>query len=155
MYTNTIITALVLATTITATPTAVRQTSEPAVNPFPITLGWLAYSHGHEIVAWTPTRTTMGDACNPNTNATRTAVVQADNSGFPSNPLCGHEFAFEGVTGLSLLCADTAENGEAASQVTAVATNGEQTHQCVDLPLNIYGTSCGVGSSIWQNYACQ
>lgn len=155
MYTNTIITALFLATTITATPAAVRQTSEPAVNPFPITLGWLAYSHGHEIVAWTPTRTTMGDACNPNTNATRTTVVQADNSGFPSNPLCGHEFALEGVTGLSLLCADSAENGEAASQITAVATNGEQTHQCVDLPLNIYGTSCGVGSSIWQNYACQ
>lgn len=153
MYANIAITALALAATVTASPTAVRQT--PDVNAFPITLGWLAYSHGHEIVAWTPTHTTMGDACNTNTNATRTAVVQAVNSNFPSNPLCGHEFALEGVAGLSLLCADSAENGEAASQVTAVATNGEKTHECVDIPLNIYGTSCGVGTSIWQEYACQ
>lgn len=155
MLANIIMSALALAATATATPIAERQTSESDILPFPITLGWLAYSHGHSIVAWTPTRTTMGDACNPNTNATRTARIQSVNTNFPSNPLCGHEFELEGVSGLSLLCADTAENGEAASEVTAVATNGEQTHQCVDIPRNVYPTSCGVGTSIWQNYVCQ
>lgn len=156
MYTNTLISALAAAATLaTATPVEVRQETSPAINPFPITLAQLAYSHGHQIVAITPTRTTLGDSCNTNVNATRTGVVQAQNSGFSSNPLCGHEFALEGVTGLTLLCADSAEKGEAASQVTAVATNGEQTHQCVDLPLNVYGMSCGVGTSIWQRYTCQ
>lgn len=156
MYTNAIISAVAMAAAIvTATPVEVRQDTSSAINPFPITLAQLAYSHGHQIVAITPTRTTLGDSCNTNVNATRTAVVQAQNSGFSSNPLCGFEFALEGVTGLTLLCADSAENGEAASQVTAVATNGEQTHECVDLPLNVYGTSCGVGTSIWQRYTCQ
>ncbi|KKY37377.1 hypothetical protein UCDDA912_g02595 [Diaporthe ampelina] len=154
MYTSTIMTVLALAATITAAPTEVRQTS-PSILPFPITLGQLGYSHGYSIVAWTPTRTAILDACNPNVNATRTAPLQSVNTNFPSNPLCGHEFALEGVTGLTLLCADTAEKGEAASQVTAVATNGEQTHECVDLPLNVYGTGCGVGSSMRQRYVCQ
>lgn len=154
MYTNTIMTVLALAATTTATPIEARQAS-PSILPFPITLSQLGYSHGYTIAAFTPSRTAMLDACNTNVNATRTAPVQSVNSNFPSNPLCGHEFALEGVTGLTLLCADTAEKGEAASQVTAVATNGQQTHECVDLPLNIYPTSCGVGSSIWQLYACQ
>lgn len=144
-----------MATIATATPVNVLQESSPAIDPFPLTLANLAYGHGHQIVALTPTRTTLGDSCNTNVNATRTAVVQAQNSGFSSNPLCGHEFSLEGVSGLTLLCADSAENGEAASQVTAVATNGEQTHECVDTPLNVYPMSCGVGLSIWQLYSCQ
>jgi hypothetical protein len=156
MYSKTIISAVAMAAAIaTATPVEVRQETSPAINPFPITLAQLAYSHGHQIVAITPTRTTLGDSCNTNVNATRTAVVQAQNSQYFSNPLCGHEFALEGVTGLTLLCADSAEKGEAASQVTAVATNGEQTHECVDIPRNVYPMSCGVGSSIWQRYVCQ
>ncbi|KAG8167144.1 hypothetical protein KVR01_002833 [Diaporthe batatas] len=155
MYTNTILSVLAMAATVvTASPVEVRQQTS-TINPFPLTISQLAYSHGHQIVALTPTRTTLGDSCNTNVNATRTAVVQAQNSGFSSNPLCGHEFSLEGVTGLTLLCADSAEHGEAASQVTAVATNGEQTHECVALPLNVYPFSCGVGSSIWQLYSCQ
>lgn len=156
MHTSATISALAMAAAVTtASPVEVRQKTSPSINPFPITLAQFGYSHGHQIVALTPTRTTLGDSCNTNVNATRTAVVQAQNSGFSSNPLCGHEFSLEGVTGLTLLCADSAENGEAASQVTAVATNGEQTHECVDIPLNVYPMSCGVGSSIWQLYSCQ
>lgn len=155
MYANIITTALALAaTTVTATPTAIRQTS-PAINPFPITLAQLAHSHEHKIVAFTPVRTAMGDSCNTNVNATRTAVVQSVSSSYPSNPLCNHEFDLEGVTGLTLLCSDSAERGDYASQVTAVATNGEKTHECVDLPQNVYPLSCAPGSSIWQRYVCQ
>lgn len=155
MYANILITALALAATTTATPLAVRQETSPAINPFPITLAQLAIPHQYSIVAFTPTRTAMVDACNTNVNATRTVNVQTMSSGYPSNPLCDHAFDLEGVTGLTLLCSDTAENGERASQVTAVATNGEKTHDCVELPLNVYPTSCGPPASIWQRFACQ
>jgi hypothetical protein len=157
MHSTTIIVALAAAIA-TATPVQqVRQETSPppAINPFPITLTQLYYPHGHQIVAITPTRTTLGDSCNTNVNATRTAVVQAQDSGFPSNPLCNHPFALEGVSDLTLTCADSAQKGENASQVIGIATNGEQTHQCVSIPRNVYPMSCGVGTSISQLWACQ
>ena len=118
--------------------------------PEPITLGQLGYSHGHTIIAWTPTKTTINDAC---TNSSTYTAIRAENSGYALHPLCGYPFNLDGYTGLELQCADG--TSMTASQVTAIATNGKITHNCTYLPLTISYTSCGVGSGIAQLYACQ
>ncbi|OIW22842.1 hypothetical protein CONLIGDRAFT_638084 [Coniochaeta ligniaria NRRL 30616] len=121
--------------------------------PEPITIGQLAYPHGHQILAWTPTKTSMIDAC---TNQSSRTVLQVYETIPPTVPLCGTPFALDGYSDLELLCADG--TSVEASQVTAIATNGTQTHNCTSLPLTVYGTHChGEYSpdSIWQLFACQ
>ncbi|KAH8902808.1 hypothetical protein BR93DRAFT_972156 [Coniochaeta sp. PMI_546] len=121
--------------------------------PEPITIGQLGYPHGHQILAWTPTKTSMIEAC---TNQSSRTVLQVSETLPPTVPLCGTPFALDGYTGLELLCADG--TSVAASQVTAIATNGTQTHNCTSLPQNVYPTHChGPYSpdSIWQLFACQ
>ncbi|KAH8881954.1 hypothetical protein GQ53DRAFT_753962 [Thozetella sp. PMI_491] len=131
-----------------ATPLVPRQNDTRAHEP--ITIGELGIGHGYQILAWTPTKTTINDACTD--QASRT-VIQSVNTEIPSNPLCGYPFEVDGESNMTLLCADG--TSEDASQVTGIAINGEETHQCVEVPLNIYGTNCGGGSSLWQKYTCQ
>ncbi|RKU44099.1 hypothetical protein DL546_001402 [Coniochaeta pulveracea] len=125
--------------------------------PEPITLGILGYPHGHQLLAWSPTRTSMVDACNGYEKPTRT-VIQVDNSGYPSNPICNHVFSLDGYEGLELLCAGNETLGT-MPQVTAIATNGTQTHRCVELPYGngFYSTPCDEThiTSISQSFACQ
>ncbi|KAH8886465.1 hypothetical protein GQ53DRAFT_809730 [Thozetella sp. PMI_491] len=149
MYAATILAVAAAASVASAKPVFNRQSNSTA-EPFPITIGQLGYPHGHEILAWNPTKTTLGDACDA---YTKTTVLQAVNSGFYSNPLCGHPFSLDGQDGLTLLCSDG--TSETASQVTAVATNGQQTHECAELPHKIYPYNCGGGSSVSQLFACQ
>jgi hypothetical protein len=94
----------------------------------------------------------MGDACN--NQASRT-VLQVQDTGVPSKPLCGQPFDLDGFTGLELHCADGTDIG--ASQVTAVFQGDKQTHNCTKLPLTVYPTACDPShiSSIWQLFACQ
>ena len=92
----------------------------------------------------------MLQACKEEPSRTFLQSVQTN---IYSNPLCGRPFDLDGRTGLELLCADG--TGERASQVTAISTNGERTHNCTHLPLNIYSTYCGNTVSIMQRFACQ
>ncbi len=150
MYKSGIFVAVAVAAVASASPLAARQGNDTTVPAFPITLGQLGYTHGHEIVAWAPTKTTMNDVCG--NQASRT-VIQTLNSGFPSNPLCDFSFTLEGKSSMSLMCTSNSTATEA--QVTAIATNGEKSHTCVGLPINELSASCGAGSSLWQAYACQ
>lgn len=97
----------------------------------------------------------MVDACNNYDSPTRT-VIQTDNSGFPSNPICNHVFSLDGYEGLEILC-DGEEVEGVQPQITAIATNGTQTHNCTALALSVYSTPCDEThiSSIWQAFACQ
>ncbi len=79
--------------------------------------------------------------------------MQAVHTNRPSNPLCDFPFSVDGFENLELKCADS--DAERPSQVTAIATNGKQTHNCTELPLSIYPTSCGAGVAVWQRFACQ
>lgn len=145
--------------------------------PEPITLGIMSYPHGHQLLACelflfshsslgtfqltvppgSPTRTSMVDACTGYETPTRT-VIQVDNSGYPSNPICNHVFSLDGYEGLELLCAGNETLG-VMPQVTAVATNGTQTHRCVELPYGngFYSTPCDEThiTGISQSFACQ
>ncbi|KAK3361670.1 hypothetical protein B0T24DRAFT_642126 [Lasiosphaeria ovina] len=118
--------------------------------PEPITIGQLNVGHGYVLYAWSPTRTTLQDACTDSPTRTMIQSVQTDH---PSNPLCNNPFALDGYTGLELLCSDG--SGPAAAQVTALATNGTQTHVCTSLPLRISPLYCGGAASIWQKFVCQ
>lgn len=95
----------------------------------------------------------MIEAC---TNVSSRTVLQVYETVPPTVPLCGTPFTLDGYSGLELLCADG--TSVAASQVTAIATNGTQTHNCTGLPLTVYPTEChgpGSSASIWQLFACQ
>jgi hypothetical protein len=95
----------------------------------------------------------MLDACKPG-NGTKT-VLQVHETIPPTVPMCGREFELDGYSGLKLLCADG--DSPAASQVTAVATNGTTTHNCTELPDVIYAVHCAKFSSdsIRQWFVCQ
>ncbi|KAK0624968.1 hypothetical protein B0T17DRAFT_617115 [Bombardia bombarda] len=123
------------------------QTNE-TMYPEPITIGQYGFPHGHLIVGWTPTKTTMNDVC----AGTRT-FIQSVQTGYYSNPLCGFPFEIDGYSNLTLQCADGTDT--LASQVTAIATNGVETHVCTKLELSIFSTYCGGGASLVQQYACQ
>jgi hypothetical protein len=150
------LTLLALAALTSAAPSGAksplitpRQTDNNTQFAEPLTIGQFSYDHGHQILAWTPTKTTMLDAC----DQTGTTELQAVNSGFYSGPLCGVPFTVDGRSNLTLECSDG--TGVTASQATAVATNGEVTHKCVGLPDTVFVTECGVGTGIMQLFSCQ
>jgi hypothetical protein len=99
----------------------------------------------------------MVDACNGNDQPSRT-VIQVDNSGYPSNPICNHVFSLDGYDGLELLCAGNETEG-VTPQITGIATNGTRTHACTALPFSsgFYSTPCDEThiTSISQSFACQ
>jgi hypothetical protein len=101
----------------------------------------------------TLTKTSMIEAC---TNQSSRTVLQVYETVPPKVPLCGNPFTLDGYSGLELLCADG--TSIEASQVTAIATNGTQTHNCTRLPQMVYSTRCHPpygADSIWQLFACQ
>ncbi|KAM7191958.1 hypothetical protein V8F20_009082 [Naviculisporaceae sp. PSN 640] len=134
-------TSVLLATC--AAPLVSAQTS----GAVPITIGRLGISHGYLMVAWTPTKTTMQDAC----AGTRT-MIQSVHTNFPSNPLCGFPFEVDGVKNMELVC-DPAQSPREIP--VAITTDGKRSHNCTHLPLTIYSTYCGGGASLAQEYACQ
>lgn len=144
-FTTTILSLLPLLTPFL---TSAQDTSAPY--PIPIALGYYAYPHGHQFIAWTPTTTTTTEAC-----ASRT-VIQVDNSGYPSNPICDYPFDLNSdFTNLTLKCTDPTV--EEYPEVTAVVNSeGVQTQVCEELQLTVYPTECdNAGSAVWQKFACQ
>ncbi|KAM7189656.1 hypothetical protein V8F33_009904 [Rhypophila sp. PSN 637] len=127
--------------------TSASFVSAQASNPEPITIGRMGVGHGYLMVGWTPTKTTMLDAC----NGTRT-LIQAVHTNRPSNPLCGFPFEVDGVHNMQLVC-DPAQTTQEIP--IAITTDGQLTHNCTYLPLTVYSTYCGGGASLAQNYACQ
>ncbi|KAK3385659.1 hypothetical protein B0H63DRAFT_473365 [Podospora didyma] len=131
-----------------ASPVSARQ--DDTLYPEPITIGRLSIPHGYVLYAYTPTKTTLQQACSDSPSRT---MVQSVQTGRPDRPLCNNPFSLDGYSGLEFLCADG--TGPAASQVTAIATNGTQTHLCTNVPLTVYPLYCGGGASISQQYICQ
>ncbi|KAK3347037.1 hypothetical protein B0T25DRAFT_293311 [Lasiosphaeria hispida] len=133
---------------------ASAQTNE-TLYPVPIAIGRIMYPHGNTLIAWEPTKTSSKAACNGTDNPTRT-FLQSIQTGFYSNPLCNWPFNLDGYKNLELLCSDS-EKGVSASEVTAIATDGKKTHDCVKLPHNLYPIACDDThiTSIEQSFACQ
>ncbi|KAK0725151.1 hypothetical protein B0H67DRAFT_550773 [Lasiosphaeris hirsuta] len=138
-------------------PALVSAQTNETLYPIPIAIGTIMYPHGHIILAWEPTKTTFKGACSPGVdNPTRT-YLQTVNTNIYSKPLCNQPFDIDGYKNLELLCADADDGNYHASQVTAIATDGKKTHDCVKLPRNLYPVACDDThiTSIEQNFACQ
>ncbi|ERF69110.1 hypothetical protein EPUS_01066 [Endocarpon pusillum Z07020] len=137
-----ILAAAALLSLTTATPLAERQD-----HPDQIALGRLAYSRGHQFVAWAPSRTTQQEACRTH------ATIQVNNSGFPDRPICGSPFSVGNLVDVTLACGTSPVTPTTSDVVAVIDASGARIENCVSA-VSDYVPCDNVGSGLMQQFIC-